>query len=148
MKILMLSLLISLSSFSLADTYMVDTTGVVKAFIDDQDGTIYLWDGRPAAYLTTVAPNTVTLKSGESHIYGFNGQHLGWYHQGHFWDHDMSVFGMEDSVYTGYTKKEGNQGLKRYKPYHHIKQLAPFYKKIQGDSWSEISMVNVLLSGS
>ena len=62
MKIFMLSLLISLSSFSLADTYMVDSTGVVKAFIDDQDGTIYLWDGRPVAYLTTVAPNTVTLK--------------------------------------------------------------------------------------
>ncbi len=37
-------------------------------FSDDYNSTIYLWDGSPVAYL-----------SEDSHVYGINGRHLGWF---------------------------------------------------------------------
>ncbi|MEE2744756.1 MAG: hypothetical protein VYD54_12660 [Bdellovibrionota bacterium] len=147
MKTFILFLFITLCSLSFADTFIVVADGEVRAFIDSQNGTIYLWDGRPTAYLTMSAPNKVQLKEGESHIYGFNGLHLGWYYQGHFLDHEKKVTGMVDSVYEGLTKKVGNQGLKRHRPYRQIQRLAPFYKINTSDQWSNTSLVNFLLNG-
>jgi len=47
---------------------LYDYKGDAVAYIDtDNDMTIYLWEGKPVAY----------LKANKS-IYGFNGKHLGW----------------------------------------------------------------------
>jgi hypothetical protein len=42
--------------------------------------TIYLWNGRPVAYLD---PDRM---EGRFSVYGFNGTHLGWYDKGVIWD--------------------------------------------------------------
>ena len=47
---------------------LYDTQGEPVAYISDHlNMVIYLWDGHPAAYLY------------DYHVYGFNGQHLGWF---------------------------------------------------------------------
>ncbi len=46
-----------------------DKSGRPHAYIAD-DGTIYLWNGEPVAYLE------------EEHVYGFNGTHLGRFENG------------------------------------------------------------------
>jgi hypothetical protein len=51
------------------ETTLFDVQGDPVAYLsDDYDRTIYLWDGRPVAY----------LYEGQ-HVYGFNGRHLGWF---------------------------------------------------------------------
>jgi hypothetical protein len=48
---------------------LYDKEGEAVAYIaSDYEGTIYLWEGVPAAYLFE-----------ESHVYGINGRHLGWF---------------------------------------------------------------------
>lgn len=50
------------------DQSLFDKDGRAVAYIhDDFHGSIYLWEGSPAAYL-----------DGE-HIFGMNGRHLGWF---------------------------------------------------------------------
>lgn len=48
----------------------------------DYRGTLYLFDGSPAAYLFE-----------ESHIYGINGRHLGWYRDERIYDHEGARVG-------------------------------------------------------
>ena len=48
---------------------MFNKNGDVIAYLtDDYHQTIYLWEGRPVAFLDD-----------NGHIYGINGRHLGWY---------------------------------------------------------------------
>lgn len=48
---------------------LYDKEGTAVAYIaSDYENTIYLWEGVPAAYLYE-----------DSHIYGINGRHLGWF---------------------------------------------------------------------
>lgn len=51
---------------------LYDSSGSATAYIDDYvaDQVIYLWDGRPEAYLI------------QTDVYGFNGKHLGWFEKG------------------------------------------------------------------
>lgn len=51
------------------ETTIYDKKGEPVAYVaDDYRGTIYLWDGEPVAYVYE-----------EVHVYGLNGQHLGWF---------------------------------------------------------------------
>ncbi len=45
------------------------------------DETIYLWDGRPVAYL-------IADRDGSEDVFGFNGRHLGWFLEDMIWSHD------------------------------------------------------------
>lgn len=57
---------------------LFDKNGEAVALLsEDHNRTIFLWDGRPAAYLYE-----------DRHVYGFNGRHLGWFVQGVLFDHD------------------------------------------------------------
>ena len=48
---------------------LFNSKGEAVAYLaDDYHATIYLWEGRPAAYLHD-----------EEHVYGINGRHLGWF---------------------------------------------------------------------
>ena len=48
---------------------LYDKEGEAVAYVaSDYEGTIYLWEGVPAAYLFE-----------DSHVYGINGRHLGWF---------------------------------------------------------------------
>ena len=42
----------------------------------DYEGTIYLWDGLPVAYIYE-----------DEHVYGINGRHLGWFKDGILYNH-------------------------------------------------------------
>ena len=53
---------------------------------DDMNKTIYLWDGHPVAYLSSY------------HVYGFNGQHLGWFINGVIYDSDGNRMGFNSTT--------------------------------------------------
>lgn len=55
----------------MAEVSLFDQKGNAVAYIaDDGEGTIYLWNGEAVAYLV------------QEKVYGFNGQHLGWFDEG------------------------------------------------------------------
>ncbi|HEV2349528.1 MAG TPA: hypothetical protein VG028_06735 [Terriglobia bacterium] len=59
---------------------LYDSSARAVAYIaSDKDLTIYLWSGKPVAYLE------------DDSIYGFNGKHLGWFLKGTVHDHDGNV---------------------------------------------------------
>ena len=54
---------------------------------DDYRETIYLTDGSPVAYLYN-----------QSHVYGINGRHLGWWIEGILYNHDGERIGFTPST--------------------------------------------------
>jgi hypothetical protein len=77
--------LISLLMFSFAvkcaaqeeETALFNSDGSPVAYIalENDDLTIYMWSGKPVAYLESSS-------GGGFSIYGFNGKHLGWFVKG------------------------------------------------------------------
>jgi len=75
MKFLAVFLLLSVSAFAQTDEIsLYDSSGNATAYIAE-DMTIYLWSGKPVAYLYK---GTTGLD-----VYGFNGKHLGWFEKGY-----------------------------------------------------------------
>ena len=94
--------------------------GKATAYIAVDDGmTIYLWGGKPVAYLE---PD----KSGSGfHLYGFNGKHLGWFVQGVVRDHDGdAACAVKDRMKS--TDFEPFKAFKEFKPFKAFKEFAPF----------------------
>jgi hypothetical protein len=94
--------------------------GNAEAYIDPgDDNTIYLWSGKPVAYLANGDHNV--------NIYGFNGKHLGWYIRGVVIDHqgDVVAFskGAVDNIPLQY---EAYKGYKEYKPYKGYPEYEPY----------------------
>jgi hypothetical protein len=57
-----------------------DSQGRAAAYFEPSGGlTAYLWSGEPVGYLD------------DESIFGFNGKHLGWYHDGLIYDHDGGI---------------------------------------------------------
>jgi len=99
---------------------LFDSDGDATAYIaDDEDSTIYMWDGTPVAYL-------VTNDSYSFHIYGFNGKHLGWFEGGVVRDHDGYAVGFVKGAVNKATKYEPYKSYKKYKPYKSYKEYAPY----------------------
>lgn len=66
---------------------LYDVSGRAVAYVAlDRDATIYLWTGEPVAYLY------------QASVYGFNGQHLGWFEDGIIWDHSGRQAGFTAST--------------------------------------------------
>lgn len=97
---------------------LFDGTGKPVAYIAMADDmTIYLWGGKPVAYLESVG-------SGEFNVYGFNGQHLGWFANGVIWDHSGSgSCATKDRVTVA--QFEPFKGFKQFKPFKAFPQFAP-----------------------
>lgn len=53
---------------------LFNKSGKPVAYIADDGETIYLWDGRPVAYLS------------DEKVYGWHGRQLGWFHNGTIFD--------------------------------------------------------------
>ena len=100
--------------------------------------TIYLWDGDPVAYLSN-SNNTW-------HVYGFNGNHLGWYNNGIIYDNDGYAVGAQKDATNMITSIEGIKGIKGIKPIKGIKEIAPI-KPIFARSWSRTPLVIFLRAG-
>lgn len=142
-------LIFTLLQFSLCAVFaqneisLFDAKGKPIAYIDmddeDDDCTIYLWDGRPAVYLWK--------DDGDFHIYGFNGKHLGWYSKGIIRDHDGNIVGASKKALDAHTDYEPYKSLKRFKPFKHFKQFVPVIKPYMTRSWSTAGLETFLLQG-
>ncbi|MBN2123050.1 MAG: hypothetical protein JW821_02045 [Deltaproteobacteria bacterium] len=88
------------------DTTLFDKSGEAIAYIaSDYRGTIYLWEGEPVAYLHE-----------ETHVYGFNGRHLGWFVDGILYDHAGQRVGFLFSTCPVPSGEEPRKG-KKYPAY-------------------------------
>ena len=99
----------------------------------NEDSTIYLWEGKPVAYLTQKTTN-------EYHVYGFNGKHLGWFVGGNLYDHDGNAScALKENMRS--TSYESYKSYKEYKPYKSYKEYPPYrpyLNKSFGDSRCEL----------
>jgi len=136
MRLLLTALFIcNLTIVNAQEISLFNSEGKATAYVaDDDDLTIYLWGGKPVAYL-----------SGDN-IYGFNGKHLGWCVKGIIRDHDGNVVGVTKNATTIYTENEPYKGYKEYKPYKSYKEYAP-YKPYWSNNWSSSSFRMFLLEG-
>jgi len=115
---------------------LFDSEGEVVAYIDtSDDATIYLWSGKPVAYL-----------DGKS-MYGFNGKHLGWFDQGVIRDHNGNGVGFIQGAISKLTRLEGLKSLKSLKPLKSLKELEPL-KPLNSNQWARLPLELFLLSGS
>jgi hypothetical protein len=124
-KLLMIVIILGLSSKAFSkEITLFDKDGDAVAYIaDDEDATIYLWDGTPVAYLES--------NGNAFHIYGFNGKHLGWFEDGVVRDRGGYAVGFIKGAINKTTKYEPYKGYKKYKPYKSYTQYAPckpYYK--------------------
>ena len=120
---------------------LFNSDGDAVAYIDtdDEDNTIYLWNGTPVAYLSP--------ESNYYNIYGFNGNHLGWFEDGIVRDEDGDAVGFQKGAVSGvYTNYEPYKSYKKYKPYKSYKKYAPF-KPYFSNSFSNESFVLFLKRG-
>jgi len=115
---------------------LFDQSGDPVAYIaTDEELTIYMWGGKPAAYLY------------EDNVYGFNGKHLGWFDEGIIWDHEGRIAGFLKGAVRVYTHYEPYKGYKEYKPYKSYKEYAP-YRPAKNQAWSPTPLALLLLSGA
>ena len=129
-----------MSSFRLNNSEEIslyDKNGDAKAYIAS-DLTVYLWDGDPVAYLHR--------DNNDWHLYGFNGEHLGWYINGLIYDNEGYAIGAQKDAVRMITSIEGIKGIKGLKPIKSIKSISPI-KPILSNSWSRVPFSVILNSG-
>ena len=139
-KLILLLLIVPVVSFG-QEISLFNSDGDAVAYIDvnDEDSTIYLWNGTPVAYLSA--------ESNYYNIYGFNGNHLGWYVDGIIRDHNGDAVGFKKGAVSGvYTNYESYKSYKKYKPYKSYKSYAP-YKPYFSSSFSNESVILFLKRG-
>lgn len=112
---------IALSTVAYAEDEVTLFNGAGKAdayIAVDDELTIYLWGGKPVAYLEKDS-------SGGYHVYGFNGNHLGWFVKGIIWDHEGKASCATKEAMSS-TEYEPYKAYKQYKPYKAYTQYAPY----------------------
>jgi hypothetical protein len=128
------------TSFGQSEISLFDQKGNPVAYIATNDEwTIYLWEGKPVAYI---------IKDGSTlHVYGFNGKHLGWYLNGIIRDHDGNVTGFKkEAVPNMYENYENYKGYKDYKPYKAYREYAP-YQPYFSSNFSSLNFKRFLYQG-
>lgn len=99
-----------------AEISIFDHQGEAVAYVDtDEEATIFLWSGRPVAYISG------------TNIYGFNGEHLGWINQGIFYDHEGYGIGFFKNATSTLTRLEPLKGIKQLRPLRSLKELEPLH---------------------
>src|SRR5208283_920073 len=95
---------------------LFDSEGEAVAYIAlDDELNIYLWKGEPVAYLKKEA--------GDIHVYGFNGNHLGWFENGIIWNHKGYAVGFVEGAVSKITKIQPIKGIRRITPIKRIEKL-------------------------
>jgi hypothetical protein len=98
----------------MAEITIFDASGSAVAYIAaDSEGTIYLWSGDAVAFL-----------HGE-HVYGFNGQHLGWFDSGIVRDGKGCAVGFTKEACPKVTKVEPVKRVKKVKRVKSVRRVAP-----------------------
>lgn len=122
------------------DLSLFDSGGDAVAYIDmDDDMTIYLWGGKPVAYLDGDG-------SGQYNVYGFNGQHLGWFSDGAVWDHaGYAACAVQKRLMT-VPQIASIKGIQQIAPIRAIEQIAPI-EPILMNAFGKSSCESLLASG-
>jgi hypothetical protein len=118
---------------------LFDSKRTPVAYIAD-DRTIYLWGGKPVAYLDGEGRSVLD-------VYGFNGKHLGWYSAGVVYDDEGDAVGGTRNVFRAPTAIEPLKGLKELKPLKSLKELSPL-KPLFSRRWSELPLKYFLIEGA
>jgi 4-fold beta flower protein len=86
----------------------------------DDESTIYMWDGRPVAYLydSGISPDS-------SSIYNFDGNHLGWLNKGIVRDHNGYAIGFLKGTATVPTQFEPFKRFREFEPFKGFREFAP-----------------------
>jgi hypothetical protein len=131
-----LVLLVGITANAMAsEITLYNSDGEATAYIDtDDEMTIYLWDGKPVAYL-----------DGKS-IYGFNGEHLGWFEHGVIWDHDGNCVGFIRGAVSILTRLEPLKGLQELQPLRSLEELEPL-EPLHSRLWSDMPLEIFLAEG-
>jgi hypothetical protein len=118
---------------------LFDGSGQATAYIaPDEQMTIYLWGGKPVAYIDSDGNNSFS-------VYGFNGKHLGWFSRGVIWDHSGHAECATAQMLSA-TQLEPLKALKQLSPIRSIPQLAPI-TPIFANSFGDISCIGLLALG-
>lgn len=119
---------------------LFDSDGTPVAYVAmDDDMTVYSWSGKPLAYLESRS------SGGGFNLYGFNGEHLGWFEHGVMRDHKGDgVCGIRSVVDA---KLEPLKALKQLKPLKALKELEPL-KPLDSLSWSDTPCIVFLYEGA
>jgi len=121
------------------ETTLFDADGRATAYIAE-DMTIYLWSGKPVAYLYSDSDHE------GFDIYGFNGKHLGWFVGGIARDHEGNAACGVKSV-VPLPQLEPLKSLKELKPLKSLRELRPL-RPIFSRSWSDVPCRIFLYEGS
>ncbi len=120
---------------------LFDSNGKPVAYVSMREdaATIYIWSGRPVAYLKS------SHSTGFS-VYGFNGKHLGWFVKGVLRDHDGdAACGVRDVV--NLPQLEPLKPLKQLKPIRAIPEIEPI-RPIFTREWSSTPCGLLLVEGA
>ncbi len=119
---------------------LFDGRGNATAYIAvGDDLTIYLWSGEPVAYLARDA-------GGGYDVYGFNGNHLGWFLNGVIWDHAGGASCATKQAMQG-TKLEPLKALKQLKPIKSVKEIVPV-RPVLSNTFGDTPCMLLLGSGA
>lgn len=119
---------------------LFNSDGDAIAYIDvEEDLTIYLWGGKPMAYLDSDHDEGF-------HVYGFNGNHLGWFIDGIVYDHEGDAVGFKEGAISMYTNYEPYKGYQEYAPYRSYQEYAP-YTPYLSNTWSNTPLSLFLARG-
>ena len=114
---------------------LYDDAGDGAAYIDTNDEmNIFLWEGKPVAYL-----------DGQS-IYGFNGKHLGWLKEGIVRDHGGYAVGFIEGAVNKLTKLERLKGLQQLTPLKSLQELEPL-EPLHKSRWARLPLAIFLSMG-
>ncbi len=120
---------------------LFDSDGKPVAYVSmgEDVATIYMWSGKPVAYLKS------SRGTGFS-IYGFNGKHLGWFVKGILRDHDGDAACEVRDVVTS-PELEPLKSLKQLKPLKAIPEIEPI-RPIFTLEWSSTPCGLFLMEGA
>lgn len=142
MRNLLLILLLTcpLLAHAVDEISLFSDSGDAVAYIAMSDElTIYLWSGKPVAYLSEDT-------SGGYHVYGFNGKHLGWFVGGIVRDRTGDAACALKDVMNS-TNFESFKAFKQFKPFKAFKEFAPFRPHFS-NSFGQIPCQFLLASGA
>ena len=134
----------SVSSFGYSSTLndlqgeitLFGAQGEPIAYIEDtSDKTIFTFNGEPSAYVDE-----------NNNIYGYNGNHLGWYEEQILWDHSGNRVGFTKNTCPSFIQFEPFKGFKQFKPFKSFKQFAPL-KPLKSHNHSSIGLLEFIKAG-
>jgi len=136
--ILILLLLVAFE-INAQEVTIFDSEGKARAYIDyNDDATIYLWNGKPVAFLENDGSDMC--------VFGFNGNFLGWFEYGIVRDENGDAVGARKGATNMITSIEPIKSIQEISPIRPITPITPI-KPIFNNSWSSESLTEFLYSG-